>query len=426
MLSALVFLGLLSPALAQQIGNPYGSEFTSPLPNCPLSVYSKDDPESLQQSLSDCKVVVPNIKAGQLPVTAYHLRTDVLPTQGFSESGIGKIVTDDNFKVLKGVTSFLIEIFEDCMRLPHWHTSVELGYMVSGTIEVYLWRSPGEISIFTVNGGSLWVIPQGALHSLNNIGDGSAVMAIGFSNPKPGDFDLPTIYDGVPAPIRNAYTSPHTRLREYKGPTINPLFGRESIATKLRQRRDEPSPYRFNIDHVKPLFDDEKLGSVIWAVRDNWPILAECGLRGIGSKIAFVRTILQPDTSRDCIWWPDSNALYVVIRGSANFTLILPGHDPTPLLVKSNDMIFVPVGIAHAIVNVDPLETFEVVTFLDNDKPLPEISLAVATDFFPRSIVDESLTEWGNRDNGSLTMSRPLKHLNKFRYTPYLLPADKF
>jgi len=341
--------------------------------------------------------------------TSYRLQTDEeVPTVGFNRSGTAVVVSSSNFPVLKGVTSFLLEIFEDSMRLPHWHPNAwEIGFVKEGTIKIYLWRSAGEAAVFTVPKGSLWVIPIGALHSLNNVGKENAVLLVGFSTENPGDVDLPMAFNGLPVPIRDAYTSPHAALRDYKGPVMNPLYGFNPLSTNS----DGPifSPYAFDLKTANPLFSNPKLGTVVWAVTENWPIIKDSG-------IAFLSVILKPGTARDAIWWPNAATLYVVVRGSGYAVLVLPGFKPQKLTVKPNDMVFVPEGIMHSFVNTESTD-FELAAFFSNSSPLPEVSLATATSFFPRSIANAALSSYGDlRSKDEL-----LKDLKPFNTTPYIL-----
>jgi len=59
------------------------------------------------------EIMPPGGKAGPFPPLAYHLSTNKdVPTVGYDKTGVVKVVTHNNFPVLKGVTSFLLEIFE--------------------------------------------------------------------------------------------------------------------------------------------------------------------------------------------------------------------------------------------------------------------------------------------------------------------------
>lgn len=347
-----------------------------------------------------------------IPLSAYHLKTlqDIAKT---SVNKIGKayIVSNLNFPILNSVTCYVLEVWEECMRVPHWHPNAsELGYVVSGEIEVIIWRSPGETAVFTLSEGMCWFIPQAALHSLNNVGKKPAQLLVGFSNEAPQDIDLPVAFNGVPAPLRDAYTSPHSDLKNWKGVYENPLVGRCPVIPSLSKVLTA-SPYGFDLAKVTPLFNDSKLGSVIWGVKSNWSIL---------ESISVLRAHLKPGAARDVIWYPDAGTLYVVSQGKGEFHIITSGTKPEPISVNLFDFIFIPAGVLHTFMNVSKSD-FEVTAFFTQANPQPEVSLTVASAFFPNIVRKAAMTQYGN----VIQKGDPLKHLKHTTVSPYLLPIKK-
>lgn len=341
----------------------------------------------------------------------YLLQTQqVIPATTTPNVGQAYIVNQSNFQALTGVTCFTLEIWEECMRLPHWHpNAAELGYVVSGAIEIIIWRSPGETAVFTLTAGMCWFIPQAALHSLNNVGKQPAQLLVGFSTELPQDIDLPVAYNGIPAPIRAAYTSPHTELRQWQGTYNNPLVGHYSLIPELNAVKTA-SPYGFDLAKVTPLFTSEALGSVVWGVKSNWSIL---------ENISVLHASLKSNVARDPIWYPDAGTLYVVKKGEAQFHIIIAGQPPEPFTVKYGDYIFVPMGVLHTFINTQATE-FEVVAFFTKADPQPEVSLTVATAFFPNTIRQAALTQYGNEQQ----TQDPLKDLKLTTVSPYLLKLN--
>lgn len=343
-----------------------------------------------------------------LDLEAYLLCTDqTVPSVTTKQVGTARMVSKDIFPVLEGVTCYTLEIWEECMRLPHWHPNAsELGYVVSGSIEVILWRSPGETAMFTLTEGMCWFIPQSALHSLNNVGDKPAMLFVGFSNDRPQDIDLPVAFNGIPAPIRDAYTSPHTELRQWNGVISNPLVGRYPVAPAIK-KVITGSPYAFDFAKVTPLFSNPELGSVVWGIKSNWHIL---------ENISALRAHLRPGVARDAIWYPDAGTLYVVSKGTAKFHIIIAEHNAYPVEVNLHDYIFIPAGVLHTFINTST-EDFEVIAFFTKAEPQPEISLSIATSFFPNVIRKAAITTYGNEHKSG----DPLKNLKYTTVSPYLL-----
>jgi oxalate decarboxylase len=341
-------------------------------------------------------------------INSYHLKTTDAIEQSITQNvGSAYIVDNTNFPVLRGVTCYTLEIFEECMRLPHWHPNAsELGYVISGSIEVITWRSPGESAVFTLGPGMCWFIPKGALHSLNNVGDEKARLLVGFSQEDPLDMDLPVAFNGIPAPLRDAYTSPHKELREWTGPIENPLFGRYTPRDAIKKVLTT-SPYGFDLSKVPPLFKDPKLGSVIWGIKCNWGILEE---------ISVLRAVLNPGVARDAIWYPDAGTLYVVAKGEGQFNIVMAKEKPISIDVKLYDYIFVPMGVLHTFANHSS-DIFEVIAFFTKADPQPEVSLSVATAFFPNRVRRDAMTKYGNNQ----ILGDPLRNLQYSADSPYLI-----
>jgi len=343
---------------------------------------------------------------------SYHLQTQQVISQiVVNKVGSVYMASKDNFPALDGVTCYTLEVFADCMRVPHWHPNAsELGYVVSGTIEVIIWRSPGETAVMTLGPGTCWFIPQAALHSLNNVGKERAVLLVGFSADRPQDIDLPVAFNGIPAPVRDAYTSPHTALRKWQGVPDNPLVGH---FPKIKPLNDvlTASPYGFDLAKVTPLFNDAELGSVVWGIKSNWNIL---------NSISVLRAHLKPGSARDAIWYPDVGTLYVVSQGQGEFHIVVADQAPIHFMVKRFDYIFVPAGVLHTFLNTHQ-QDFEVIAFFTKAYPQPEVSLSVSTAFFPRAVRNAAMTEYGNTKKSG----NPLNDLNYTDATPYLLKITK-
>lgn len=341
-------------------------------------------------------------------INSYHLKTTgQIKCSLTKDVGSAYVVGKDNFPVLDGVTCYTVEVWEECMRLPHWHPNAsELGYVLDGAIEIIIWRSPGESAVFALGPGMCWFIPKASLHSLNNIGNKKAKLLVGFSVDSPQDIDLPVAFNGIPAPMRTSMASPHEELRQWNGPISNPLFGRYSPDPDVK-RIMTGSPYGFDLAKVTPLLKDNELGSVVWGVKSNWSILEE---------ISILRARLEPNAARDPIWYPDAGTLYIVGKGKGQFNIIITDQKPTTIDVCLYDYIFVPMGVLHTFTN-NSAEPFEVIAFFTKADPQPEVSLSVATAFFPNNVRRDALTRYGTEELGG----DPLSNLIHHEVSPYLI-----
>jgi oxalate decarboxylase/phosphoglucose isomerase-like protein (cupin superfamily) len=345
-------------------------------------------------------------------ITQLLLKTnDTVPAYKVNDVGLAHTVDQNSFPALDGVTCYTLELWEECMRIPHWHPNAsELGYVVSGSIEIIIWRSPGETARFTLTTGQCWFIPQAALHSLNNIGKEHAKLFVGFSASVPQDIDLPVAFNGIPIEIRQTYTNPHSELRKWLGIVANPLVGRFHLQPELSNVLTA-SPYGFDLAAVPPLLNDTELGSVVWGVKSNWNIL---------QNISVLRARLKPGVARDAIWYPDAGTLYVVARGKAEFHIVIANIKPTPFTVGVNDYIFVPAGVLHCFLNKST-EDFEVIAFFTQANPAPEVSLLVSSSFFPDGLLRSAMTTYADQHK----TDDPLKDLQKKSVSPFLVKIQK-
>ncbi len=346
-----------------------------------------------------------------LNINDFHLVTTAdVPVTRVPNIGAAYIVDQDNFKALGDITCYTLEVWEESMRVPHWHPNAsELGYVISGSIEVMIWRSPGETAMFTLTPGMCWFIPQAALHSLNNIGTEKARLLVGFSSGAPADIDLPVAFNGLPLPLRDAYTSPHAELRQWTGQINNPLVGKYPPIEALHHVVTG-SPYGFDLQKVTPLFANQQLGSVAWGVKSNWSILED---------ISILHARLKPNVARDAIWYPDAGTLYVVAEGSGQFNIIIADQEPTPFNVSLYDYVYVPPGVLHTFLN-NSEQDFRVTAFFTKADPQPEVSLSVATAFFPNAIRKAAMTTYGTQHKDG----DPLANLTYTEVSPYLVPIN--
>jgi oxalate decarboxylase/phosphoglucose isomerase-like protein (cupin superfamily) len=149
---------------------------------------------------------------------------------------------------------------------------------------------------------------------------------------------------------------------------------------------------------------------VIWGVKSNWNIL---------EKISVLRAHLKPNVARDAIWYPDAGTLYVVSQGTGQFHIVLADYKPTPFEVKLYDYIYVPEGVLHTFMNTSSHD-FEVTAFFTRADPQPEVSLSVASAFFPNEVRKAAMTQYGTEHKSG----DPLAHLNYKTVSPYLLPIS--
>ena len=88
------------------------------------------------------------------------------------------------------------------MRELHWHpTADEWQYVFEGRISVTMFGADGRYRIETLEEGDVGYIPQGYGHSIENVGDKSCRVLIGFNSGIYEDIDLSEWIAGNPPDV---------------------------------------------------------------------------------------------------------------------------------------------------------------------------------------------------------------------------------
>jgi len=84
----------------------------------------------------------------------------------------------------------------------HWHpTADEWQYVLEGQVSVTMFGSSGRYRIETLEKGDVGYVPQGYGHSIENVGDKTCRVLIGFNSGVYEDIDLSEWMSGNPADV---------------------------------------------------------------------------------------------------------------------------------------------------------------------------------------------------------------------------------
>jgi oxalate decarboxylase len=104
--------------------------------------------------------------------------------------------------ISKTIAGAIIELDPGGMRELHWHpTADEWQYIYEGQVSVTLFGSGGRYRIETLEKGDVGYAPQGYGHSLENVGDKTARILIGFNSGVYQDIDLSEWIAGNPLDV---------------------------------------------------------------------------------------------------------------------------------------------------------------------------------------------------------------------------------
>ena len=112
------------------------------------------------------------------------------------------VLDSTRFPISKTMTGAILELEAGAMRELHWHpTADEWQYVFQGQVSVTLFGANGRFRTETLEQGDVGYIPQGYGHSLENTGNRSCRVLIGFNSGVYEDIDLSEWIAGNPPDV---------------------------------------------------------------------------------------------------------------------------------------------------------------------------------------------------------------------------------
>jgi oxalate decarboxylase len=112
------------------------------------------------------------------------------------------LVDSSTFPISQTITGAVLELEPAALRELHWHpTADEWQYVLDGTVSVTMFGSGGRYRIETLEKGDVGYVPQGYGHSLENVGEKTCRVLIGFNSGIYADIDLSEWMAGNPPDV---------------------------------------------------------------------------------------------------------------------------------------------------------------------------------------------------------------------------------
>ncbi len=93
------------------------------------------------------------------------------------------LVDSSKFPISKTITGAILELDAGALRELHWHPNAdEWQYVLEGKVSVTMFGSGGRYRTETLEQGDVGYLPQGYGHSLENVGDKTCRVLIGFNS----------------------------------------------------------------------------------------------------------------------------------------------------------------------------------------------------------------------------------------------------
>jgi oxalate decarboxylase/phosphoglucose isomerase-like protein (cupin superfamily) len=259
---------------------------------------------------------------------------------------------------------FYYKLHDHSMRVPHWHANaIEVGVVLTGKMKITIWDGLEKPKVFTVEKNGTWLIPQAALHALENVGDSELDFLVVYNSPIAADRDFVTAWAALPDTLleRSLGLLPNEILT-LKKTTQNRLSSYD--AESIPEEKIIPSPFAGNFYANKALFESD-LGTIRRIDVETNPVM---------ESMALQQTMLNPGTIREPHWYTAGDAVLFVNKGTAFFTMM--DHEGTVYnaLINPGDLIYIPVGTFHTYVNVGT-EILEIYEAFNASKGLSEVTL---------------------------------------------------
>ncbi|KAK9693789.1 hypothetical protein K7432_013733 [Basidiobolus ranarum] len=277
-----------------------------------------------------------------------------------SDTGSITSLTVDNFPILKGLSIRRILLKSRGVREPHWHVNGnELAYCLRGQVVVTVFENDSAFSTFTIGAGQMFYVPSGALHHLENTGEGEAEFVLALTTEKPEDFGISGAFGAMSdAVLGNTYDLPAKAFKPLNRTTHDTVIGhRQSIPT-IPVDALWDNPHKFDVEAMSAPISS-LAGSAKTARKKFWPILDD---------ISMYSLRITDQGMREPHWHPITAEMGYIAKGHARMTVMNPGGGLDTYLLKPGDVYFIPRAYPHHIENIGEGDTHFLI-FFDQNTP---------------------------------------------------------
>lgn len=291
----------------------------------------------------------------------HHLKLGQITPQDKTQAGMRIRANKSNFPALQGMSLYKVILNPNSIREPHWHANAdELGYCLSGLIMVHLYHTDDTQASFLVQPGEAFLIPSGALHDIENVGDGPAEAILCFSNDMTEDFNLSTTISMFSnAVLGNTWHVDEKVFASYKRSTSSVFAATLKAPAIIPKEARYETPYRFALEASEPLVTSTA-GAARMAKQNVWPIV---------TRQALYSLILTNTGMREPHWHPQTAELGYVHKGKGRMSIQSPSGAVDTYEMEPGDIYFIPKAYPHHIENLTQDDLHLLIFF---DQPMPE------------------------------------------------------
>jgi oxalate decarboxylase len=287
----------------------------------------------------------------------------------------------DNFPILERMSLARLTLEAGGFREPHWHANAnELGYCLGGELLVTIFADSNQHSSFTISTGQMFFVPSGALHALENIGDGQAELIVVFSDEQPQDFGLSgSVGMLTPNVMGNAWGLPGDALAGLPRGPDDMFAGKVDGTPEVAESAGYPNELKLDLEGMSPRIDNG-YGTLKTARIDTWPVLDE---------LAMYSLRIEGIGMREPHWHPVTAELGYVHTGRARMTVKSADGSIDTYELVAGDVYFIPRAFPHHIENLETEETHFLVFF--DQAQVRDIGYTGGAGAYPRRILAPTL-----------------------------------
>jgi oxalate decarboxylase len=267
------------------------------------------------------------------------------------------------------------------VREPHWHANAhELGYCTKGEALITIAGNHAKRDNFVVSAGEMFFVPSGAMHSIENIGNGPAEFVLAFSHERVEDFGIKAAFGAMSnAVLGNSYDLPSAAFDGFDASAAgSAIFAIENPGAVEDQAR-HVNPYKYSVEATPPQIYSSA-GSAHTTKAPLWPVLRD---------IAMFSVRITDRRMREPHWHPETAEMGYVLSGQARMTILDPDGSTDTYLIGPGDAYFIPAAYPHHIENVGS-GTLHVLIFFDRTEP-GDVGYRSLINDYPRDLLAAAL-----------------------------------
>jgi len=240
---------------------------------------------------------------------------------------------------------------------PIWHPNAnKIGYCLQGKALVSI-RSPGGVDAFTVEEGDVFFIPEGYIHTVENIDSKDNIINFAYNATDPEAMCLSKAIYSLSDNVFNATFNTQSGFLDGLKKSKN-----QELIKTLPSQKNVPdcisSRFKFNIAlSSKPV--QTKGGYLQLATKTNLPVLDGLGILRFG---------LNQKGNVEPHWHTNAGELVYIVKGQSRITVLDPDGHVEVLEVKGGEGAFAPASHFHNIENIGS-EEVEVIAFFSHAEP---------------------------------------------------------